>query len=57
VSDVGRVRQTVRQVRDETDPADGFESVLFLELFADQNRIDLGTTFEERNHRDKDATV
>jgi hypothetical protein len=57
VSNVGRVRQTVSQVGDETDSTDCFERVLFLELFTDQNRIDLSAAFEERDHRDKDATV
>ena len=41
VSDVGWVRQTVSQVSDKTDPAGCFERALFLELFADENRIDL----------------
>ncbi len=38
-------------------PPTDFERVLFLEFFADQNRIDLGATFEQRDHRDEDAAV
>jgi hypothetical protein len=48
VNNVGRVRQTVSQVSDETNPADCFQRVLFLELFTDQNRIDLSATLEEQ---------
>jgi hypothetical protein len=51
------MRQTVGQVRDETDPADCFQGVFFLELFTDQNRIDFTATFEEGDHGDKNAPV
>jgi hypothetical protein len=49
--------QTVSEVGDETDAADRFERVFFLEFFANQDGIDLAATFEERNHRDEDAAV
>src|SRR5689334_23528003 len=57
VRDVGGVWQTVGQVSDETDPADGFERILFFQFFADENRIDLRAAFEKRDHREEDATM
>src|SRR6185369_1176265 len=57
VNDVSGVWQAVGQVSDETNPADCFERIFFLQLFADENRIDLRATLEELDHRDKDATM
>ena len=38
-------------------PPTDFERVLFLEFFADQNRIDLRATLKEHDHRDEDPAV
>ena len=57
VCDVGRMRQAVGEVSDETDAADRLERVFLLEFFANQDGIDFAATFEERDHRGEDSAM
>ena len=44
--DVGRMRQAVSEICNETNSTDRFQSIFLLELFADQDGIDLSTALE-----------
>src|SRR6185436_17947768 len=51
------MRQAVGEICYEAYAADGFESLLLLQFFGNDDRIDFFTTFEERGHCDKYAPV